>query len=207
MARPPRPENANNPLRQLRALLKDPAENGHVSQESLAELCQIPVDTIKSIEVDRLALSSDVLRKIADETSAHWDHEKERWTRHDKTEFNFSAFCDYRQRRLAPPSAVEKAIDELTIKSRIYWLFANVPAESWKRLRSRLIIFLDECKREYRITANDALYYRPAPSGSANESAAAQPVKPEQQKHERAPKRRGRGAIAGNKKLKRKYGP
>jgi hypothetical protein len=207
MARPPRPENANNPLRQLRTLLKDPAENGHVSQASLAELCQIPVDTIKSIEVGRLALSSDVLRNIAEETGAYWDQGEARWTQLDKTEFNFSSFSDYRRERLILPSSIDKAVADLMIKSRIDWLFENVPAESWKRLRSRLIIFLDECKRNFQLTDNDALFYRPASLGLANESAAAQPVKAGQQKRKHVPSRRGqRGAIGGDKTRRRKYG-
>jgi ribosome-binding protein aMBF1 (putative translation factor) len=83
MARPPRPENANNPLRQLRALLKDPAKEAPTSQQDLALLCQIPVDTIKSIEVGRLALNTTVLRKIAEAIGASWDYEQEKWTRGD----------------------------------------------------------------------------------------------------------------------------
>jgi transcriptional regulator with XRE-family HTH domain len=207
MARPPKPEHANNPLRQLRGLLKDPAVGEHISQNELAQLCHVPVDTIKSIEAGRLALNATALRNIAEETGARWDHEEEHWTRFDKTEFNFSSFSDYRRERLTPPSSIDKAVADLMIKSRIDWLFENVPAESWKRLRSRLIIFLSECKRDFQLTANDALFYRPASLSSANESAAAQPVKPEQQKRKHAPNRRGqRGAIAGNKKRRRKYG-
>jgi hypothetical protein len=205
MARPPKPKNANNPLRQLRGLLKDPDEGGHINQTALAELCQIPLDTIKSIEVGRLKLNSTALEKIAAETGARWDNEQERWTRFDKTEFNFSSFSDYRLHRLRP-NAIDKALVYL-IHNKIDWLFENVPDESWQRLRSRLNFFLEECKRDLELTANDGPFYRPASLGSANESAAAQTVKPEQEKGEHAPNRRGqRGAIAGNKKFSRKYG-
>ncbi len=204
MARPPKRKHANNPLRQLRGLLKDPAEGGHISQTSLAELCQIPVDTIKSIEVGRLTLSSTALEKIAAETGAHWDHEKARWTRFDKTEFSFSYFSDYRRDWLKRP-AIGPALVHL-IHSRIEWLFENVPDESWERLRSRLNFFLEECKRDLQLTANDALFYRPAWLDSAKDSTAKQLVSTGQQKRRRAPTARGpRGNVAGNKKRKRKY--
>lgn len=206
MARPPKPENANNALRQLRILLKDPAKGGHISQTSLAALCQIPVDTIKSIEVARLALSPDVLRKIAEETGAHWDHEEARWTRFDRTEFSFSSFCDYHRWRFKRPIIDEALVD--LIRNRIDWLFRNVPDEDWERLRSRVNHFLEECKRAFVSTADDATFYRPAWLGSANESAAVQLVKPVQKKRKHAPNRRGeRGTVAGDKKRKRKYGP
>ena len=200
MARPPKPEHANNPLRQLRGLLKDPAEGGHINQTALAELCQIPRDTIKSIEVGRLKLNSTALEKIAAETGARWDHEQERWTRFDKTEFSFSSFSDYRRWRCKRP-IIDKALVDL-IHSRIEWLFENVPDESGERLRSRLNFFLEECKRDLQLTANDALFYRPAWLDSAEDSAAKQLVNPGQRKRRRAP----RGNVAGNKKRKRKYG-
>lgn len=209
MARPPRLENADNPLRQLRTLLNDPAKRGSFSQTSLAELCQIPVDTIKSIEVGRLALSSDVQRKIAEETGAHWHPEEAHWTRFDRTEFSFSSFCDYRRERLKRPIIDEALVD--LIHSRIDWLFRNVRDENWQRLYSRVNHFLEECKRDprltLRLTANEAGFYRPGWLGSANESDAAQLVKPGQKKGKDAPNRRGqRGGIAGNKKRRRKYG-
>jgi hypothetical protein len=202
MPRPAKRENENNALRQLRTLLKDPAEGGNISQQKLAEICQIPWDTIKSIEAGRMALSPNVRRKIAEETGAHWDYEKARWTRFDKTEFTFSFFSDYRQWRLKRP-IIDKALVD-SIHRRIDWLFEKVPDEDWERLRSRMNYFLEECKREYRITANDALFYHPASLGSANESAAAQPVKAGQQK--RTSRRGQRGAIGGDKTRRRKYG-
>jgi hypothetical protein len=212
MPRPPKAENANNPLRQLRGLLKDPVENGHISQMALVELCQIPLDTIRSIEAGRLKLSSTVLEKIATETGAHWDHEEARWTRFGKTEFSFSDFCNYRRRGLKRPTinkVLDKAIDESRVNlihSKIKWLFENVPDESWERLHSRLNYFLEECKRDLQLTANDGLFYHPASLGS-EDSAADQLVKPGQQKHGRAPTVRGpQGNVAGNRKRKRKYG-
>jgi hypothetical protein len=209
MARPPKAENANNPLRQLRGLLRDPAEGSHISQTALAELCRIPLDTIRSIEVDRLKLSSTVLEKIATETGAHWDHEEARWTRFGKTEFSFSDFSNYRRLGLKR-SLLDKAIDKSRvhlIHNKIEWLFENVPDESWERLHSRVNYFLEECKRDLQLTANDALFYRPAWLDSAKDSTAKQLVSPGQQKRRRAPTVRGpRGHVAGNKKRKRKYG-
>jgi transcriptional regulator with XRE-family HTH domain len=206
MARPPRLENVNNPLRQLRTLLNDPAKRGNFSQKSLAELCQIPIDTIKSIEAGRLALSSDVQRKIAEETGAHWHPKKARWTRFDRTEFSFSSFWDYHREKLKRPIVAEALVD--LIHSRIDWLFKSVRDEDWQRLRSRVNHFLEECKRDprltLRLTANEALFYHPFGS---EDSAANQVVKPEQQKRRRASTARGpRGNVAGNKKRKRKYG-
>jgi Helix-turn-helix len=199
MARPPRPENANNPLRQLRALLKDPAKEAYISQHDLALLCEIPVDTIKSIEVGRLALNPIVLRKIAEATGASWDHEEARWTRFDKTEFTFSFFSDYRQHRLKRPLIHNLLVD--VIHSRINWLFENVPEESWAILRSRLTYFLEECKRDLKLTSNDALFYSPTWLAANKNPIAPKLGKPEQQKHQQRPKNgRPRKGVAGNKK-------
>jgi len=209
MARPPKPENANNPLRQLRALLKDPAKEGHISQKDLALLCQIPVDTIKSIEVGRLALTPTVLRNVAVATGASWDHEQGRWTPFDKTAFTFSYFSEYRSRRLNR-STLARAIDQLIvtlIHSRVDWLFENVPAESWDILRSRLDYFLEECKRDLKLTSNDRLFYTPAWFEASKDLAPQSPESQKQEQHHAARRVRQLGNVAGDKKRKRKYGP
>jgi len=209
MARPPRPEHANNPLRQLRRLLKEPGKEGHISQKELALLCQIPVDTIKSIEVGRLALTPTVLRNVAVATGASWDHEHGRWTRFDKTAFTFSYFSEYRSRRLNR-SPIARSIAQVIVNlihSRIDWLFENVAAESWDILRSRLDYFLEECKRDLKLTSNDRLFYTPAWLEASKDFAA--PQSPESQKreqHHTAKRVRLRRNVAGQKKRKRTYG-
>jgi transcriptional regulator with XRE-family HTH domain len=203
MARPLRPKNANNALRQLRGLLQDPVKGSRINQRDLAQLCQVSVDTIKSIETGRLALSSRFLENIAETITAHWDHEQGRWTRRDGKPFTFADYCEH-YRRMLNPSPIDRAIAQgrvELIKSRIDWLFENVPDESWQRLLARLNHFLEECKRDLTSNSNDELYYHPAWLQSANESAGTQPLKAEQQKRRRAPK-----GAAGNKKRKQKYG-
>lgn len=210
MPKKPKSENEDNPLRQLRELLASPGR-ARISQPEFAQICGISANTIKKIEFGSRSLNPSILTKIRIATGgAQWGPEDRRWTRNGKDPFTFADFSEHRKRVLNP-SAIDQAIKAVMvdlIHRRIEWLFENIPAKSWEGLRSRLNIFLEECKRELRITANDALFYRPASLGSANESAAAQPVKPEQQKHEHVSNRRGqRGAIAGNKKRRRKYGP
>jgi hypothetical protein len=169
-----------------------------ISQKELAELCTIPVDTIKSIEVGRLALSPTVLRKITEATGAY--HEQARWTQSNGTPFTYSFFRKYRQRR---PGALSHAIDGIRvdlIKSRIDWLFKNVPGQSWNALQSRLTYFLEECKRDLKLTSDDALFYKPWPD-VPKDLTATQLAKSKKQKHHYPP------GSAGNKKYKRMYGP
>jgi hypothetical protein len=196
-------------LRQLRNLLRDPSKERHFSQKKLALLCAIPVDTIKSIEVGRLALTPAVLRNIAVATGASWNHEEARWTKFDKTAFTFSDFSEYRFSKLSR-SALDKAYGEVAvalIHSKVDWLFKNVPVESWDILKSRLSYSLEECKRDLRLTANDALFYRPKRLETGNGPAATLLAKPLNQPFHRPPKRVGElGNIAGNKKRKRRYG-
>jgi transcriptional regulator with XRE-family HTH domain len=201
---PKDPKNKANSLRQLRELLASPEGRKRISQIDLARMCRISANTIKKIEFGIRPLNPSILTKIRIGThGAVWDPEQNRWTRFDGKPFTYEDYSE-RRKRVQNPSAIDQAIKSVMvdlIQRRIEWLFNNVPATSWEGLRSRLTIFLDECQREYRITANDALFYRFAPLDSASESAAAEPVKAEQQKRRRSPK-----GAAGNKKRKRKYG-
>src|SRR5258708_13986010 len=84
MARHPKPENARNPLRQLRALLSKNGEIAPITQNRLSEICDIPIDTIRSIEAGRRTLSSSALKKIEEVTTAKW--KRGRWTIYDSDE-------------------------------------------------------------------------------------------------------------------------
>jgi hypothetical protein len=206
MARPLKPGNEDNPLRQLRGLIASP-ERMRISQVELAKICGISPNTVKKMEfgfASRQRLSPDVSEKVVKAAGALWDP-KHGWTQQNgKDPFTYEAFCEHRKRVLNP-SPIDRVIAQSRIdliKCRIDWLFENVPTKSWEILLALLNQSLEKCKRDLTSNANDELFYRPAWFQSANDSTGIHPVEPEQQKRQRAPK-----GAAGNKKRKRKYGP
>jgi hypothetical protein len=176
-----------------------------MSQEEFAELCQIPTNTIKSIEVGRLALTPTVSRNVAEATGARWDDKRHRWARfNDNTAFTFEDYAEYRH-KLRNPSSLDQSINQGTVAQihcRIEWLFEHVPAESREILRSRVEFFLEQCKRDFNLTKDDALFYRPWLSSGKDYSLFMNLA---QQKLQRVPSVRGLHGVAGNKKRKRLY--
>jgi DNA-binding XRE family transcriptional regulator len=81
MARHPKPENANNPLRRLRqALAKDGVAMG---QDELSKRIGVPVDTIKSVEAGRLSKgmpSRAIQKAIFVHLGVRWHPEEKEWS-------------------------------------------------------------------------------------------------------------------------------
>jgi len=81
MARRPKPENANNPLRKLRESL---AWDGvPMTQLALSKTIGIPLDTIKSTEAGRIAggMPGESVRVAIDvHLGTHWDAEEQKWS-------------------------------------------------------------------------------------------------------------------------------
>src|SRR6516225_281368 len=79
MARPPRPENADNALRQLRALTSAQGEKLRIPQPQLARAIGVPVSTLRGIEANQRKLNADILEKVELHTGAYWDEDEKRW--------------------------------------------------------------------------------------------------------------------------------
>ena len=122
-------------------------------------------------------------------TGARWDRERRRWTQLEEKLFTHEDYTEHR-RRMLNPSTMDQAIQQsmvVLIHCRIEWLFDNVPEKSREKLRSRVDYFLERCKRDFKLTTNDASFY--APWGSSPNSDYARFTKASQQKlqerHER----------------------
>jgi hypothetical protein len=201
----------NNPIKQLRALLKDQAEGGRasISQTTLARLCQIPLDTIKSIESGRLRLTPDLAKRFAVATGAGWDYDRQRWTLFNGDAFSFAHFSKHRSSKLNP-SPIDQALNHMMVgelQYRVAWLFDHAPAEEWGMLKFEMDHFLNRWKQ--KLTASDAPFPQPPWRVSATDSADTQGVKEGQQKREHASKKpvKGSYAVSGNKKRKPLYLP
>ncbi len=134
MARHPKPENARNPLRQLRALLSKNGEIAPITQNRLSEICDIPIDTIRSIEAGRRTLSSSALKKIEEVTTAKW--------KRGRYSFN-------RRFMVKRPPNYQSRIR--LVHAKIDGLFDQIPERSWNLLSFRINDFLEECRRDLKL--------------------------------------------------------
>src|SRR6267378_225132 len=133
MARSPKPENARNPLRQLRALLSKNGESKPITQDRLSEICDIPTYTIRSIEAGRRTLNSSALRKIEEVTTAKWDSKRSRWTVYDSDEpLTFSWYSLHRHFMGKRPANYQSRIR--LIHAKIDGLFDQILERSWNLL-------------------------------------------------------------------------
>ena len=186
----------------LRGVLASPGRT-RVSQIELAKICRLSPNTIKKVEFASRRLSTNILTRVKITTGASWDSEQRRWNRYDGNLFAFADYLEHRE-RILNRSAVDRAIDQIRvdlIKSRIDWLFENVPVKSWEIIRSRVDLFLEEIKREYQLPANDTRFYRPSWLGSAKDSSVTHLIEAGQQKRG-TPRIRGRHRNVARRKPK-----
>jgi hypothetical protein len=158
MARHPKPENARNPLRQLRTLLSKNGASKPITQDRLSEICDIPINTIRSIEAGRRTLNSSALKKIEEVTTGTWNSKQARWTVYDSAEpltFSWYSFhCHFTRKR--PPNHLTHIA---FIHAKIDGLFDRIPERSWNLLSFRINDFLEECRRDFKLkNLNDVCY-------------------------------------------------
>jgi hypothetical protein len=159
MARPPKPENARNPLRQLRTLLSKNGEIAPITQNRLSEICDIPIDTIRAIEAGRRTLSLSVLRKTEAATTAKWNSKLARWTVYDSDEpLTFSWYSLHRRFMGRRPPNHQRRIH--FIHTKIDGLFDKIPGNSWNLLLFRMNDFLEECKHDFNLKDLDDVFYK-----------------------------------------------
>jgi transcriptional regulator with XRE-family HTH domain len=161
MARPPKPENARNPLRQLRALLSNKGEIALITQNELSEICDIPINTIRQIEIGRRALNSSARKKIEEVTTATWNPKKARWTVYGSDEpFTFSWYRLHRRFMGKRPPNYQSRIR--LIHAKIDGLFDQIPERSWNLLSFRINDSLEECRRDFKLKDLDEARYKAA---------------------------------------------
>jgi hypothetical protein len=152
MARPPRPENANNPLRVLRTLL---GRENPMPQHQLSRMTEIPVDTIRSLEVGRMTFSKAIQRKITAETGGVWDDDRKCWMTgplcFEKLEpFTRQHFEFYRSIIISEPGMEFQELAPNCVKVGIDKLFERIPKRHWVKLFFRLSDVLEQIGRDFR---------------------------------------------------------
>jgi plasmid maintenance system antidote protein VapI len=104
MARPPKAEFANHPLKKLRAIF---SSNGLCTQYELAALTGIKERTIHAIEAGNRTLTPAQLHKILLQTGAHWNGD--RWMQGlTKRPFTAKGSASYREQKKKPPAPAEQ---------------------------------------------------------------------------------------------------
>jgi len=159
MARHPKPENARNPLRQLRALLSKDGESKPITQNRLSEICDIPAYTIRSIEVGRRTLNSSALRKIEEATTAKWNPKRGCWTIYGSDELLTFPMYSFHHHFMGkrPPNHRNRIH---FVHAKIDGLFDKIPERSWQVLLFRVNDFLDDCKRDFKLKDLDDVFYK-----------------------------------------------
>ena len=157
MARPPKPENLNNPLRQLRTLL---SEKEPFTQNRLAEISGIPIDTIRSLEVGRFQLGQATRQKIIEATGARWDDKKRRWlaSPDESIPFNFAVYSAYRRFIARPSSDQERKNDLAVLKCKLDLLFEEIPDRFRDSLLHRITACFEECQQDFRLKEHRAFF-------------------------------------------------
>jgi hypothetical protein len=161
MARPPKPENSRNPLRQLRALLSNDGPDKPITQNRLSEICDIPTFTIRSIEAGRRTLNSSALKKIEEVTTATWNSKRGQWTVYESNEpLTFSWYSLHRQLMAKRPGNYQSRVR--LVHAKIDGLFDQISERSWNLLESRINDFLEGCRRAFKLKDFDGLYQEEA---------------------------------------------
>jgi len=150
MARPPRPENANNPLRQLRGRI---GKRAPVTQNQLAEICALSLDTIRSIEAGRRSLGLPTRQKILEATGARWSDKNRDWfvSADESLPFDFAAYRAYRRFLIEEPSDDQKTRDLGILRAKIEFLLEEIPTRFRHNLLLRLNDSLEQCQKAFRL--------------------------------------------------------
>jgi hypothetical protein len=157
MPRKPKAENANNRLRQLRALLSKDGESAPITQSELSRVCDIPLNTIRSIEAGRRKLTLPAVKKIERATAGKWNPELASWTIYDSEKLlTFSWYSVYRSFSRQRPPNYQRRIR--FVHRKIDALFDKIPGHSWNVLLCRINDFLEECRQDFNLKGLDDVF-------------------------------------------------
>lgn len=149
MPRPRRPENRNNPLLQLRRLLR-PGNKKYglcVPQTVFADALGLSEVTIKAIETGKRRLTGSVLAKIRAQYGAHWSGAK--WTLgKEGPDFSYSLSKLYRKSVHTTPAEIrQQDLDALIFRLRA--LSDAVDDRYWLLFVAELADYLEKCRQDY----------------------------------------------------------
>jgi hypothetical protein len=150
MPRPPQPQYADHPLKQLRRLLR-PLVGGvssSANQQALASLTGIAARTIQAVEMGARSLSKPLLHKILLETGAYWNGKT--WTQ-GPTDIPFTAEgCrQYRAGITALPSELDRMMDQKLLQAKIALLFEYCPEKKWNRMLFAIQDALEDVRAKF----------------------------------------------------------
>jgi DNA-binding XRE family transcriptional regulator len=154
MPRHPKPENRDNPMRKLRALLSTRTDNVPITQDELSRLIDVPVPTIRAIEAGRRRLNPEVLRKVRLVTRFRWNEDMECWmwgqrpARPDDWKGDGEWMGLKGVAKSCPP---HKELLKSFLHLRLQALLENVFDKDWNLLANRISDHFDACKDDFNI--------------------------------------------------------
>jgi hypothetical protein len=148
MPRKPSPQQAANPLRQLRALLAQPGK-GTLSQFELGQLLGLNLDAIKSLEYNRAELNYRHWEKIQYETGAVWHREDKRWRFWEVNGplYTREHYQTYRE-LLKRNHAGNLALDAFTVHEKVRILLGKADSKHGLQFLFALNQFLEDWRRK-----------------------------------------------------------
>jgi hypothetical protein len=150
MPRPTRPELLNNPIRQLRRILAPPLGKKYLSQRELSAIVDIPLDSLRSVESNRLDFSPLMRNRIKCETGGVFDDRDECWRfwKPDGPKYCREHYLKYRE---LIGKDVEKALplDVFLAALRIKLLMETLRPEKQFKFLFRLNTFLESNRKEF----------------------------------------------------------
>jgi hypothetical protein len=160
-------KNSGNPLAKLRAILAG-GSNPPLSQPALAQLLNLPYDTLHSVENGRRPLTAPIRFEILSRTGAEWDEATEQWVNafsldDTKTPFTYDHYI-YVRVALAEPPEAEAFVNYL--KQELDTLFKNASGTNWQRLWFHFYRFVQE--RKEAAAAHDQALQESDKRGSEN---------------------------------------
>jgi len=158
MAKHPKPENARNPLRQLRECLSGDGPEFPISQKKLSDIIGISTSYISAIEFGDRPLTDELHLGILSRTGASWDSEAEHWAYMIPGDepFNFGHYEEFREFMTQRPIDDVKRAKALNLK--MLRLFEMAPDSRWYDLFFRYQGFIEDCCRDFRLPQLEEIY-------------------------------------------------
>jgi transcriptional regulator with XRE-family HTH domain len=140
----------NNAIRQLRHALPNPRGNKPLSQAQLAEITDVPLDSLRGIEAGRQAFSPRMKNRIRCATAAVWNEQDQCWHFWEKDGPRYQQ-DHYLQYREAISRDVEGALpfDAFLAALRIKLLMETLSPEAEIKFLFRLNSFLENNRKEF----------------------------------------------------------
>jgi len=152
MPRPTKPERMNNPLRQLRYILAPPLSKA-LTQEQLAKVTDIPLDSLRGVESGRQGkqgLSERMQNRIRCEIGAVFNEQDQRWRFWESNGATYQREHYLKFRELLASKVEEMLpLDIFLAALRIKLLLETLLAKERLKFLFRLNSFLEKNRKEF----------------------------------------------------------